>query len=81
MDYEQRMRLKTRLQRLGQPALLEEVIRLGEEMDLLAARLTTLESGSARRIARGTGCEMRNAAGPCSGLGGYDCRADDELHG
>lgn len=43
MDYEARMRLKARLQRLGAPALLEEVIRLGEEVDQLRERVARLE--------------------------------------
>lgn len=51
MDYEQRMRLRSRLQRLGLPAILDELIRLAEALDLLTDRLTHLESASVTWIA------------------------------
>jgi hypothetical protein len=91
MDYEQRMRLKGRLQRCGAPALLEEVIRLGEEVDLLKAQMAA-RSSSASGTPTGPAVERRvlvdfghgwqvvadgDGEGLCSGLGGCECPAVD----
>jgi len=42
MDYEQRMRLKGRLQRMGAPAMLEEIIRQSEELDILKLQVQSI---------------------------------------